>query len=424
MSPRLTTIGEVVTADLCCGCGLCAGLLPDVLRMEDRVDLGLRPVLRAGREDAETADAAAVCPGARITRPPIPQGADPDLAGSWGSVLELWEGWAADPDIRFAGSSGGVATALALDAVTSGAAAGVIHTAADPQYPLRNRTTLSRSREELLAAAGSRYAPAAPLDRLDLLEEAGGPVVVVAKPCDVAGLEAARRTRPHLDAAVTATVAVFCAGTPTTRGTLEMLRVMGIRDAGDVASLRYRGNGWPGHAVATTHSGDPATGRLDYDGSWNRVLQKHRQWRCRLCPDHTGELADVSVGDPWYRPIEPGDPGRSLVVVRTERGRRLVRAAIASGGVVLQCVPADVLPRSQPNLLLTRGAVVARVATLRMAGLPYPRFRGFPMWGLWWGRLPLREKLRSTVGTLRRARRHRPVVATGRRLTDETTDPR
>ncbi|WP_380165816.1 Coenzyme F420 hydrogenase/dehydrogenase, beta subunit C-terminal domain [Jannaschia sp. R86511] len=379
--------------------------------MQDDVERGLRPRLRPGRVDEETAVAADFCPGAHITRPVPSTETIASLRDGWGDVLELWEGYAADPDIRLAGSSGGVVTALGLHAATAAGLGGVVHTTADPADPLRSVTVRSTNREDLLRAAGSRYAPAGPCDRLDLVEEADRPVLVVGKPCDVAGLSAAAAARPRLAAGVAATVAVFCAGTPTTRGTLEMLAVMGVSGPEDVASLRYRGNGWPGHAVAVTRSGVPAEGRLTYDGSWNRVLQRHRQWRCRLCPDHTGELADVSVGDPWYREIEEGDPGRSLVVVRTARGRDLVRDAVAAGHLVLERVPPEVLPASQPNLLRTRGAVAARVATLRAVGAPHPRFDGFPMWRFWWSELPVREKLRSTLGTLRRSRRRRRTGA-------------
>ncbi len=403
MTSRPTTIGQVVAADLCSGCGLCAGLMPERLEMVDRVDLGLRPRMKDGHDDDETTSAAAVCPGATITRPPVAANAITELADGWGDVLEVWEGYASDQEVRFAGSSGGVVTALAACAVSSRAFAGVLHTAAHPDAPLTNETVLSRSRDALLAAAGSRYAPAGPCDRLDLAESAGGPVVMIGKPCDIAGVWAARRNRPQLDAAIGVTIAVFCAGTPSTRGTLEMLSAMGIHDPDDVTSLRFRGMGWPGHAVATTRSGQE--GRLDYDGSWNTVLQKHRQWRCRLCPDHTGELADLSVGDPWYRPVEPGDTGRSLILVRTDKGRELLRSAIRSGAIIAERVAPGVLPASQPNLLRTRGAVAARIASLRLAGYPFPRFRGFPMWRFWWSELPLTEKLRSTVGTLRRVRR-------------------
>jgi coenzyme F420 hydrogenase subunit beta len=120
-----------------------------------------------------------------------------------------------------------------------------------------------------------------------------------------------------------------------------------------------------------------------------------------ICPDHTGEFADVSVGDPWYRDIEPGEAGRSLVLVRTERGRAAVRSAIAAGDLQLESVTAEVLPLSQPNLVRIRGAVWGRVTAMAALGLPTPVFRGvrtFPTWRT----LPPGERVRSVLGTVRR----------------------
>ena len=59
---------------------------------------------------------------------------------------------------------------------------------------------------------------------------------------------------------------------------------------------------------------------MSYMESWG-FLQRYRPYRCYLCPDGTGELADLSCGDPWYREILEDEPGHSLVVVRTERGK-------------------------------------------------------------------------------------------------------
>ena len=43
------------------------------------------------------------------------------------------------------------------------------------------------------------------------------------------------------------------------------------------------------------------------------------------------------MGDPWWRPTD-GDPGRSLVLARTDRGRDAVRAAMAAGSLALETV--------------------------------------------------------------------------------------
>ncbi len=63
----------------------------------------------------------------------------------WGSVLEIWEGHAADPETRWRGSSGGAATALAAFAMESGAAAGAVHVRQARDNALLNESTISRS---------------------------------------------------------------------------------------------------------------------------------------------------------------------------------------------------------------------------------------------------------------------------------------
>ncbi|MGH3735790.1 MAG: Coenzyme F420 hydrogenase/dehydrogenase, beta subunit C-terminal domain [Micromonosporaceae bacterium] len=398
--PRVRSIAEVAERRLCTGCGVCAYLAPGDFTMVDVADEGRRPLPLVTINGRGGDDALRACPGVGLSHPPDVGGL-PELREAWGPVLAVWEGHATDPAIRYAGSSGGVATALAAYCLESAGFHGVLHTVARADVPYLNGVQLSTDTDQLLAATGSRYAPASPAEGLGEIESAPGECVFIGKPCDVAAASAAAGLRPALAARLGLTIAMFCAGTPSVRGTLEMLDRMGV-DPSRVTGLRYRGNGWPGEATATTDDGTEH--RLTYQQSWGEVLQKHRQWRCHLCADHTGEFADVAVGDPWYEPPDGEDPGRSLVLARTERGLRMIQAAIAAG--VLTLTPADpgVLPASQPNLEKGRGDVWGRVATLRLAGLPAPRYRRLPMFRLWL-RLPLARKLRSTVGTLRRIRR-------------------
>ena len=414
---RIATIPAVAERHLCCGCGACAGLAPDQLEMVDVADQGLRPVLRPGVAPEATADLVPVCPGVSIGHAPGAEdgGHIPELFEAWGPILELWEGYATDPELRRAGSSGGAATALGLWALDQDEAGAVAHIRARPDEPWRNETVLSTTRDALLGATGSRYAPASPADSLGAVAAAPEPSVFIGKPCDVAAAANARVARPDLDRQLALTIAIFCAGTPSTEGTLEMMRTMGVDpDGDDVRSVRYRGNGWPGLAevVVGSESGGTDARTLTYAESWGDILQRHRPWRCHICADHTGEFADVAVGDPWYREIEPDDPGRSLVLVRTERGRRAVRAAMEAGVLELAPRSPDTLVRSQPNLLRTRGAVWARLATMRVLGLPTPRYRNMAMFPLWRRELSVKQKAQSLGGTVKRIwrrRLHRPA---------------
>lgn len=407
-------IHGVVASQLCLGCGVCKFAAEGHISMVDDADQGRRPIV-VRTDSAPTDSLLRLCPGTGLSHRDVSSPTLSSLSVDWGPVLQAWEGFSTHNDIRRAGSSGGAASALALFAIERAGMYGVLHTAARRDVPYLNETVMSRSRAELLARTGSRYAPASPCDGLARVEAAPAPCVFIGKPCDVAGAVMAARQRPALAEKLGLTLAFFCAGTPSTRGTLDLLKKAGVDDPSTVESIRYRGNGWPGRWTVRFRnpSGDAEERSLSYEESWG-FLTKYVQWRCRLCPDHTGEFADIAVGDPWYRPVQPGEPGKSLIVARTRRGLDFLHAAAAAGYIVLETRDASLLPRSQPNLLRARGAVWGRLLALRLAGLPTPRFVGFPLFRAWL-RLSLREKLASILGTWRRIgsrglRRPCPVV--------------
>jgi coenzyme F420 hydrogenase subunit beta len=151
-------------------------------------------------------------------------------------------------------------------------------------------------------------------------------------------------------------------------------------------------------------------GQMSYQESWGFV-QAYRPYSTHLCPDGTGEDADISCGDPWYREIPRDEPGLSLVLVRTEAGRRILRGAMEAGYVTLKPAESWKLMDSQKNLMAKRGAIGGRIAMMKVLGLPVPQLRGFSLFRNWW-RLTFEEKLRSTFGTVRRVitrRYHRPL---------------
>jgi coenzyme F420 hydrogenase subunit beta len=411
MRLKVLNIQDVAEFQLCTGCGACAYAEPDSIEMIDVLEHGRRPRMRAGvPAGAETVSGMAVCPGIDQSHahpddgPPVREG----LRESWGPVLQMWEGHASDAAIRFGGSSGGVASALALHAIERGGMHGVLHIKARQDIPYLNRTVLSRTRDDILSATGSRYSPASPCDGLQMVEDAPAPCVFIGKPCDNVAVSKARRIRPGLDANLGLTIAFFCAGTPTTAGTIDMLRRMGVSDLSTIKSLRYRGNGWPGLATVTvvTESGDEQS-TLTYEQSWGEVLSRKKQWRCNLCPDRTGEFADISVGDPWYQEVAEGDPGRSLILARTERGRRAIQAALESGYIVATPAEDWKLPASQTGFVGLRGSIWGRLLALRIMRIPVPRLRGYSLFKHWVFRIGVSEKIKCILGAMRRVKSRR-----------------
>ena len=400
-------ITSIVACNLCTGCGACAGGFPDFIRMVDDPENGRRPVVTQTAEGHEASKAAAnICAGASTDWTTLP--IQDEIDEAWGPVLSAWEGWASDPETRFRGSSGGAVTALSEFALAQGVASGVAHVAARSDDPRLNETVISRNADQLRRASGSRYAQASPAEAIAEISAGQEPTVFVGKPCDVASIHKAATADPSLAARIPLTIAIFCAGAPNLVATNALLDRLGVPQQAQLTDLRYRGKGWPGLMQATwqdENGQERISEGISYAEGWGTILQASRRWRCRVCADHTGAFADISVGDPWHAPPKGDtDAGRSLIVARTARGRAFLEAAIEAGAIIAEPRSRDVIAQAQPNLSATNGAVWGRRIAMRALRLSPPQDRGQRLFGLWLG-LPTKQKIQSVLGTWKRVLR-------------------
>lgn len=372
--------------------------------MVDVDQVGLRPTLADDADPREVARLHAICPtvstdfGELKRREDYRCAVDPKTERDWGAITGVWEGHATDEEIRFKASSGGALTALAQYCLEVRGFHGVLHTGENPKDPLRNSTRLSRNRVDLMAALGSRYSPAAICQGLGDVENAPAPCVVIGKPVEIAGTRNAMKVRPGLAEKIGVTMSFFCAETPPTLATRKLLERFKV-DEPTVTSLRYRGHGWPGHFSTRSRTGSDTEHLIYYD-AW-AFLQRFRPWSTHLWPDGSGELADISCGDPWYEMPDGENPGSSLILARTQLGKQIVEGALAIGYLTAWDAEAWKIEASQRALLQKKGSVWGRRLIHRLLGLPTTKFRDLALFETWRA-LPLRLKLQSTLGTLRR----------------------
>lgn len=358
----------------------------------------LRP--RFEGPSAPVPDAAAIfrqsCPGVVVRAPAAAPGSERDEL--LGAALGVWRAWATDPDVRRVGSSGGALTALHAWLLESGRAARITGAAMDPAAPRRTVPVTIGTRAEAMAAAGSRYAPVAGLDNDDVLR-AG--TAVVGKPCEVAAL---RQATAAADGQAPLLLSFFCAGTPSQSATDALLGKLGVVEDTRIDSLRYRGDGWPGRFVASAEGREVSA---DYEESWGETLGPTTQWRCKVCVDGVGELADVVAADSWETD-ERGYPafaegaGVSALIARTPRGLETILEARDAGVLELAPLSMRELRSAQPLQTARRRFLRARLLGALLAGRRSPRYPGFRL-------LPLmlsapRTALRTLRGTFRRVR--------------------
>ncbi len=398
-------VETIAAGGLCSGCGMCAGLgTPDnpAFAMRDTAEGYRRPVSLRPATRGEQALIDAVCPGARIAHDPASMEAD--YHPVWGPLIETRLGWSSDPALRRNASSGGALSAILTHLLVSGEADYVVQTAADRTAPIRNALTISTAAEDVFRAAGSRYAPSSPLEDIGARLDAPGRFVFVGKPCDVAGLRQLARHDPQVDAKVPYMIAFMCAGVPSYGGTSALLKAMGVEDESAVTAFRYRGDGWPGFATAVMADGRKFT--MDYDTSWGTILNRHLQFRCKICPDGIGEFADIVCADGWHcddhgNPLFDEQDGRSLLITRTAKGEALVGRAVAAGSLVTEPTQISQIAHMQPFQARRKGLVLSRVAAMVLTGRRRPRFSGLALAGNA-RKLGVKENLRSFLGTLRR----------------------
>ena len=396
------SLARVARGDLCAGCGACAGLVPDKVAMAVTPPGYLRPRQTAPLSPAEEALVADVCPGLGQVVTAAGR-ADPVL---WGPHVAMQTGWATDSEIRFAGSSGGALSMLLVHLLAEGVVDAVLQTAAAPDLSIGNATVISTDVAGITWAAGSRYAPSAPLADLRAQAGSGQRFAFVGKPCDAAALRAACGADAALAAAFPVILSFFCAGVPSHAGGRAVLSALGT-DLDETAAFRFRGNGWPGMATAVAHDGTER--QMSYHDSWGKILSKHVQHRCKICADGTGVAADIVCADAWEAdergyPLFTEAPGISLIVARTALGAELIEAARAARRI--ETTPFDVatLAAIQPGQRERRRALFARLAALWVVGRPVPRYRGLQIAAAA-RQNPLSRNLKNFFGTLRRALR-------------------
>ncbi len=402
--PVSTSLARIARGDLCAGCGACAGLAPERVAMAEAPPGFLRPVqygpLTAGAEAA----IAAACPGLGQTAEAA--GRMDDVL--WGPHLGMRTGWATDPALRHAASSGGALSALLLHLLYSGRVEAVIANGPDPEHPARNETRVLTDAAGVLAAAGSRYAPSAPLAGLAgwLAEHraTGRRFAFTGKPCDAAALRALSARDAELAAAFPVILSFFCAGVPSHAGGKAVLRAL---QAPDAVAFRYRGMGWPGRATATRADGSEAS--MSYHESWGGILSKHVQHRCKICADGTGTAADLVCADAWEAdaqgyPKFAEAPGVSLIVARTALGQALLAEAEAAGRLATAPFDPATLAAIQPGQRERRRALLARLLALRLVGRPVPAYCGLHLTAAA-RQNPVLRNARNFLGTLRRALR-------------------
>lgn len=395
----------VQRSDLCTGCGLCESLAgKKTIKVDLNERLGLYRPLKWSSLDKDISEKIAqICPGLNVAHERIGENFD----SLWGPIQSIGISAAADAEVRHMGSSGGVLSALQIHLLESGKVDYILSTRVSAKDPFGTEISVCKTREDVLASAGSRYAPSAPLKSILTHLQQSGRFAFVGKPCDVAALRNLARIEPKVTEKIAYMLSFMCAGVPARQGTLDVVKYLGL-SPDNITSFRYRGDGWPGFAKAIDCHGN--SGTMSYEESWQKKLSPQIQWRCKFCPDGTGEHADITCADAWHL-ADDGKPdfseheGRSFFIARTLAGSELLSEAKNNGYLLdLGNSSTEDIEKTQFHQGYRKKTSSVRYFALCLMGFRFPKYNIGALLNASMKSSPL-ALIRAFGGTLARLRR-------------------
>lgn len=367
------TIPNIIKNGLCLGCGLCEAIHKPECTMRINSRGFYVPTFKSDTVYEQDRIIPRICPGVNII-----SDTSKNHTSIWGNVEIVSNAWAADDVIRQKSSSGGITSALAIYLLESKQVDAILHVGVKEDDYLHNRLFVSKTKEEVLRNNSSRYAPAAVFNGIkDILDDAPETTYAfVGKPCDIAGIQNFLRAFPQYTGRIRYFLSIFCAGMPSYNATERALATFKKHEK--PISLRYRGDGWPGYFTAMYRNGTSC--RMTYNDSWGKILGRDLGFRCKICPDGIGLLADISSGDSWN--TKDGYPdfteakGKNFCFIRTKSGVELFESARRYGYIVTEQLDVNTVKDMQRYQYNRRHLVGWRVAAVQLITGGILHFKG------------------------------------------------
>jgi coenzyme F420 hydrogenase subunit beta len=320
---------SVIDNNLCAGCGLCQSVFSD---NKIKVDLDkngfYRPSVIFDLNSHELDLLSNFCPGVIVKKTPTKT---PKYDSIWGEMYDSFIGAAGDEYLRGEASSGGAISSILIYLLESNSVDAVIHIGASSSQPYLNEVKVSTSVQQIIDNANSRYSPSAPLINILNIIHNFENVAFVGKPCDVAALRQYAELNPIVKSKIKFYISFFCAGVPSLNATLDIVSALDV-EVSNIKKLDYRKEGWPGFFRVIDDNN--IKHKLSYSLTWMKLLGPKVQFRCKLCSDGIGHLADIVCADAWEEfdgkgfPTFKNAPGKSLIISRTNIGQSVIHNAL------------------------------------------------------------------------------------------------
>ena len=369
---EINSLSDITNNGLCIGCGMCQSLvgkdkisisMSDKGRLEPEV---IKPLTNLDFEKIKK-----TCPGVIVQGlPETEQSKNSKHDLIWGYYNSLFYTWSTDKDIRFQSSTGGLLNGLSLYLLETKKINFILHTAGDPDHPMRSLPKFSYNKKDLLnCESRSRYGPASPLSKFNEALNTNENFAFIGKPCDISAIRQLSKIDERVNKQCKYLLTLVCGGSTEFTKSQDFIDSFNVKE-NELDIFRYRGYGNPGPMYIKTKNGREYN--KEYNSFWGDESNWRVHFRCKICPDAIGECSDLAALDTWRGGSPKGeDEGFNAVIARTQKGINLLNGAIKAGFIQRgDDLSIDDINDFQPHQVNKKKAVYARHLGLKKNNLP------------------------------------------------------
>ena len=396
----IPNVGYITKHDLCTGCGICEGTCPVHAINTVVQDGNFRPIVNTYICNNEKGCHRCYdsCPGIGVQLREIARNLfdkeeikeDP-FAGKY---LKCFTGYSNNYDIRYHCASGGMVSQFLIWLLENNIIDGAYVTAFDKDAPLMVRSYIATTREEILAAKSSKYAPVSLHHAIaDIKNAIGSRYIIVGLPCHIEGFRKYEALDHVFKKKIAGYFSLFCSSGRSFSMTDYLFRERRI-PKGELTYFAYRDEGCLGSMVAkwvengvkiADSNPDTISNLKSYKDRFQNYYHPLRSIfvpkRCTLCVDHYGELADVSFGDIHIHPYIEDKIGVNSILVRNQAFEDLLREAQKEGAITMDEIDISTVNRSQPMVIKKKYRNAAFIRFRKMLGKAVPVYDVLPKGG-------------------------------------------
>ncbi len=354
---------RVVSNNLCVGCGTCAGVLPEVLRMHTDKYGAYLPVLIKETDEDWGRLSLRVCPFAdnednedTIAARLFGQQEGVKHRSETGYYLQCFTGHVTDEDARLASTSGGIISWLAGEMLSSGKVDAVACVGQCDDGENLFEYQLIADSTELYKCRKSRYYPVEASRIIREIRKTDSKILFIGLPCFVKAMRLAMKADPVIGDRIAYTIGLFCGHLKSKHYSAYLARCCGVSER-EIKTVNFRKKvlGKPANKYAfevlIRNDGKEEHRQIMMGDIWASSWSNNLFMldACEYCDDVMAETADVSIGDAWLSEYTKDFRGTSIVVCRNADLLIMLQAGIDRTEIVLEEISVDKVIQSQAS---------------------------------------------------------------------------